>query len=343
MKKLRIWLACLALGLALVQGAHAAITIKLATVAPRDSIWHNYLKSIDAQWREASAGQVRLKIYAGTLGDENDIVRRIRVGQLDAATITTAGLSSIDASAKALNIPLAFASNEELDYVLQTISTQWEERLVKKGFRALSWGEAGWAHLFSTHPVRTPADLKKLKLFQWSSGNSSDSEQLWRNAGFNTLSLSLVDVMPALQTGMIEAYLAPPLAALANQWFPFTPYMSDLPWAPLVGATIISTAAWDRIPERLRPEFERIAREAGIKLQRDVRKLERDAVAAMVRRGVQRVPLSAGERDQWHALAQSVYPKIRGTIVSEEYFDETLELRNQYRTGNTAAVAAAKP
>ena len=75
--------------------ANAKVVIKLATAVPKDSIWHEHLKKIDQRWQSASNGEVSLRIYAGTLGDENDILRRIRVGQLDAGTITTTGLSSI--------------------------------------------------------------------------------------------------------------------------------------------------------------------------------------------------------------------------------------------------------
>ncbi len=313
------------------------VVIKLATVAPAGSTWHEYLQKIDAQWRQASAGQIRLKIYAGTFGDEEDIVRRIRIGQIDAATITTAGLSAIDGAAKALSIPLEFASYEELDYVQAHIAASLEEALRKKGIIVLNWGDAGWVRFFTKSPVQRPDDLKKEKLFVWSAGGATEQEQLWKKLGFNPVPLSVVDIIPALQTGMITAYQAPPIAALASQWFAFSGSMTDLRWAPLTGATVISARTWSKIPPKLRPELARIAQKEGQRLRDSVRRLEQDAIAAMVKRGVQVVDVSPEAYREWERLTQSVYSEIRGKIVPARYFDEVLRLRDEYRAVHKVA------
>ena len=311
--------------------ANAKVVIKLATAAPKDSIWHENLKKIDQRWQSATDGQVGLRIYAGTLGDENDILRRIRVGQLDAGTITTAGLSSIDKATQAMHIPLAFDSNEEMEYVRNGIAKELDPVLAARGFKVLSWGEVGWIHFFSRKPVATPDDLRKQKLFVWSSGDSADGEKLWQDFGFDIVALSSTDIMAALQTGMIDAYTTPPLVALASQWFPFTPYMTDLKWAPLMGATIITEKGWKKIPAQLRPELERIVFEEGLNLQLEVRRLEQQATDAMVKRGLKIVPVDVAARKAWQEMAERGYAQIRGSVVPEKYFDETLRLRNEYR------------
>lgn len=307
------------------------VVIKLATVAPKDSIWHESLKRMDQRWQDITNGQVRMRIYAGTLGDEDDILRRVRVGQLDGAAISTAGLSSIDPATQAMHIPLAFTSDEEMAYVRQRIIIQLEPLLAAKEFRVLSWAEVGWVHFFTREPVATPDDLRRQKLFVWSNGESSDSEKLWQDLGFNTVSLSSIDIMPALQTGMITAYQAPPLMALANQWFPFTPYMTDLKWAPLAGATVITASAWGKVPTEFRQEMLRIAFEESEILQTDVRHLEQQAKDAMVERGMKVVTVDQAAMDAWLEAVESTYPKIRGKVVPAEYFDEALRLRNEFR------------
>jgi TRAP-type C4-dicarboxylate transport system substrate-binding protein len=311
--------------------SNADVVIKLATVAPKDSIWHTHLKKIDQRWQQASNGEVRLRIYAGTLGDEDDILRRVRVGQLDAAAISTAGLSSIDKATQAMHIPLAFISNEEMEYVRDGVAKQLESLLAAKGFRVLTWAEVGWVHFFTKKPVATPDDLRKQKLFVWSNGDSANSERLWQDLGFNTISLSSIDILPALQTGMITAFQAPPLMALANQWFPFTPYMTDLKWAPLTGATIITEKAWQKIPAQFRQELAQIVDEEAPNLQRDVRDLEQQAKDAMVKRGLKIVAVDQAAMDAWLEAVRAGYPQIRGTIVPEKYFAETLRLRDEFR------------
>jgi len=317
--------------LAFSNASSADLVIKLATVAPKDSIWHEHLKIIDQRWQTATDGQIKLRVYAGTLGDEDDILRRVRVGQLDAATISTAGLSSIHKATKAMHIPLAFNSNEEMEYVRNSLAKTLDPLLAAKGFRVLSWGEVGWVHFFTREPVVTPDDLRKQKLFVWSNGDSADSEKLWQNFGFDTVALSSIDIMPALQTKMIDAYQAPPLVALANQWFPFTPYMTDLKWAPLTGATVITNKAWKRIPAQFRPELARIVFEEGLNLQVEVRKLEQAAKDAMIKRGMKIITVDKAARDVWQKIAEQGYSKIRGSVVPTQYFDETLRLRDEFR------------
>jgi TRAP-type C4-dicarboxylate transport system substrate-binding protein len=330
LKPVLMTLACL-----LTAAAQADTVIKLATVAPKDSIWHESLKRIDERWQALTDGEVRLRIYAGTLGDEDDILRRVRVGQLDGAAISMAGLSSIDQSTQAMHIPLAFTSNEEMAYVRDQVVLQLEPLLAAKNFRVLSWGEVGWVHFFTKEPVATPDDLRRQKLFVWSNGDSSDSERLWQDLGFNTVSLSSIDILPALQTGMITAYQAPPLMALANQWFPFTPYMTDLKWAPLTGATVVTASAWDRVPETYREPMLRVSYEESLLLEAAVRDLEQEAKDAMIERGLQVVPVDRAAMEAWLAAVKSSYPEIRGKVIPAEYFDETLRLRDEFRARQT--------
>ena len=150
--------------------------------------------------------------------------------------------------------------------------------------------------------------------------------------GFNTVSLSSIDIMPALQTGMITAFQAPPLMALANQWFPFTPYMTDLKWAPLTGATIVTEKAWNKIPPALGDELARIIDEESVNLQREVRALEAEARDAMIKRGLTIVPVDDSAMSAWLDLIKTGYPQIRGSVVPAEYFDKTIRLRDEYRS-----------
>ena len=341
MKLGRIILAAVCTALFSYGASAQTVVVKLATVAPKDSTWYHYLVELKQSWAQASDGKVKLKIYAGTLGDENDILRRMRIGQLNAATVSTAGLGQIDEAANALHIPLAFSSYAELEYVQTRIAESLEKALRKKGIVVLNWGDAGWVRFFTKSPVRTPDDLRKLKLFVWSAGESTAAEELWKELGFKPVPLSSVDILPALQTGMISAYQAPPLVALANQWFAFSGWMTNMRWAPLTGATVISTKTWSKIPAELRPTLAQLAREAGIRLRDQVRQLEANAIKAMTKRGLQVVEVPPDAMKQWEQLALSSYSRIRGRLIPAKYFDRVLELRDEYREMKVGAGKAS--
>ncbi len=337
MKRIRSILVAIAASLLWLDAHADNVVIKIATVAPPQSAWHDYLQQINEAWRQVSNGQVELKIYAGTLGDEGDIMRRIRIGQIDAATVSTVGLATIDPAATALHIPLAFSSYQEIDYVREHISAQVEQVLREKGIVVLNWGEGGWVRFFSNTPIQYPDDLKKQRLFIWSTGDTTQAEEIWKNLGVKPVPLSSVDMLPALQTGMITAYQAPPLLALANQWFAFTKFMTDMRWAPLLGASVISTRAWAQVPAELQPKLLQAAREAGRALDKKVRTQEQQAIDAMVKRGLTPVPISAETLKAWEKFTLAVYPEIRSKVVPAKYFDEALRLRDEYRATHAKA------
>jgi TRAP-type C4-dicarboxylate transport system substrate-binding protein len=161
----------------------AQVVIKLGTVAPEGSAWHDALLKIRQQWRDISHGEVELRIYAGgMLGGETEMVRKVQRQGLDAIAISGSGLPFIDSSVDCLNIPMLFASYEELDYVRNGIAAELEQRLAHKHFKLLSWAEGGWIYFFTKVPVRTPDDLRKLRLS--TAAGYPEAEKLSKALGF---------------------------------------------------------------------------------------------------------------------------------------------------------------
>jgi len=326
------WKAFVLLLLMVLQGSRLAAqtTIKLGTLVPKGSPWYDILKEMGEKWKTESGGSVQLKIFAGGIaGDESDMVRKLRIGQLQSAAVTTVGLGSIDQATVALQIPLAFNSYEELDYVRDRIAPRLEAILLQRGFVVLNWGDAGWVHFFVQSPTVHVSDVRGMKLFTWAGDPAA--VELWKDSGFHPVPLATTDVLPALQTGLINTYVTTPIFALSSQWFPFTKYMIDVKWAPLTGATIINKSAWDKIPTAMQPVLMKSAKEAGVKLRLEIRNKEKDAIDAMVKRGLHVLPLSAAEEKEWVDLAHNGYARIRGNLVPADFFDEVIKLRDDYR------------
>lgn len=300
------------------------IVIKLATLAPSGSPWHEILKDMGAEWSEVSDGRVVLRIYpGGVAGDEADMVRKIRIGQLQAAAISNGGLSRIATEVTVLTIPMAVNSWEDLDRVRKAMAPRLEALLEEKGFVVLNWGDAGWVRFFVPKSDPSVKTVKKAKLFVWSGDDRT--LEIWKASGFNAIPLSATDILPGLQTGMINAFNTTPIMALASQWFAFTPYMIEMPWAPMIGATVVSRRAWHKIPEGLRLQLKQIAERTGVRLQREIRRLEEEAMAEMKKRGLKIIKPTDEQAKEWRMAMEAVYPKIRGPIVPEEWFDDALQ------------------
>jgi len=305
--------------------AQSPVIIKIATIAPEGSPWHDVLLELAQRWRDLSNGAVQVKIYAGgSQGDEAELVRKVRIGLLQGVAVTSSGLDTISPGFSAFSVPLLIESYEELDYVRDRISPRLTQSLVDHGFVVLNWGDGGWVRFFTTHPVRTIDDVRRLRTFTWA-GNPQ-GEELWKQAGFHPVPLAPTDILTSLQAGLIEGCPVPPTAALAYQWFGISKYMLDIRIAPVVGATVISRAAWERIDPSLRPALVHESELVGARSRDRIRGLDAEAITAMRNRGLQVVTPTAELQQQWRDAAAAIYPKVRGGLIPAADFDEVVAL-----------------
>jgi TRAP-type C4-dicarboxylate transport system substrate-binding protein len=309
--------------------------VKMATLAPEGSSWYRVLQEMGEDWKKLSGGTVTLRIYpGGVAGDEDAMIRKMRIGQIQAAAITGIGLAYLDKSFYALHIPMMYASDEEFDFVRDRYAPILEKRMEEKGFVILNWGDAGWVHFFSTAPVVTPEEAKALKLFMWS--GDTTLVQLYKETGFHPVPLSTSDLLPGLQTGMVNGFSSTELAALAFQWFGLAPHMADLRWAPLTGATVITKGAWNKIPAELQPKLLEASRAAGRKLRTEIRRLNQEATAVMLKNGLKIHKVPPDVQARWRKMVEDIHPRIRGQIMPAEAFDTVKKFRDEYRAANVA-------
>ena len=261
------------------------VRIKLGTGAPTGSSWHDALNDLKQEWQRISGGSVRVTVYAGGVaGDDSELVRKIQRRGMDAIAVSGIGLSRIDEGIGCLNIPMMVDSYEEFDYIRERMAPKVEARIEAKGFKVLNWADIGWVHFFTKTPVRTLDDIRKLKL--WMSTGDPETERLYKKLRFQVVPLPITDMLTSLQFGLIEAFQAPPLFAMLERSYEEAKNMVNIRWAPLVGATIISERGWNTIPAELQPEMLEAAKKSGEKLRDEIRRLDRDAVVQMKKRGL---------------------------------------------------------
>jgi len=328
----RAGIALLALRLLVPAPAHGQTKIRLATLLPQGSSQYQALEAMGQEWRTASNGKVTLTIYAGgTMGSEEEMVRRMRVGQIQAATLSVGGLSEIDPAVGALQkIPMVYRSLDELEYVRSKMEPELERRLNEKGFVVLSWADAGWVHIFSRHQALRPDDFRKTKLFVGAS--DLDEVKVVKGLRFNAVPLEWSDVLTSLQTGLVDTVPTVPFMALAGQYDIVARHMLEVNWVPLVGATVITKKAWDSIPADWQGAFKGSAARAGQQIQSRSRQESDEAVAAMKKRGLQVHAVSPELDAEWRQFAEGVYPMVRVALVPAEMFDQVTRLIAEYRS-----------
>jgi TRAP-type C4-dicarboxylate transport system substrate-binding protein len=321
-------LLALALSSGSVAEAAEGVTIKLGTLAPAGSAWHEALKEMAQQWEQASGGQVKLRVYAGgTQGDEGDMVRKLGIGQLQAAAISNVGLHDVVPEPQAFSAPLLFEDEAEMECTLRRTKDQLEAALARRGLVALQWSRIGTASLFCNAPFRTPAEMAKAKMFAWEGDPAM--VKAWRTAGFQPVVLSTTDLIPALSTGMVDCAGNVPLYMLTTRAFEKANHMIDLPIGNVLVATVVRKQTWDQIPGDVQRRLLEISRDIGARIDAEVRRLNADAVEAMKKQGLQVVPVAP---EEWRRTLETSWSVIRGEVVPAEFFDRVRASRDACRS-----------
>jgi len=295
-------------------GAQETITIRLATLAPRRSAWMRAYTLWDRELRARTGGRVRLRIYAGgSAGGERTVVRKLRANQLDAAAITTTGLGQIVRPALVLSAPGVIRDYPELDAVRRELAPELEAEFDRAGFKLLGWGDAGRVRLFSTRPIRRPADLRRCRPWVWR--DNPVFVEFIRAAGVRGVPLAIAEVRPGMQTGRIDTFAASALGAVALQWFTGARYVSRQSSGIVVGAMIMRKDVFDRLPPDVRQTFEDESARNSATLSRAIRRADDRAYRALLSRGLTPVDVEP-HRAEWEEVGRRARERLTGRLWS---------------------------
>ncbi len=329
-RTLTFLLACLLTS----QGVFAADKpFRIGTLAPKNSLYHRQLLEVGEAWRAAQGGNAKYVVFPdGSQGGEAELARRMRIGQLQGALLSVVGLNEIEPSISALqSMPLLFKNWEEVDYVREKMRPAMEKKFLDKGFIVLAWGDAGWVRFFSKEPVFRPDDFKKMKFFSFA--GESEQQEIMKSLGYTPVPLETADILPAVQTGMINVVPSTPYFALATQVFNTAPNMLEINWAPVVGALVVTQKAWDDMSPAGQQALKSAGEKAGAQIRIKARQEVEEAVEAMKKRGLIVNKPNAEQLREWSDLAEKLYPRIRGNLVPAETFDEVFKHLKAYRSG----------
>jgi TRAP-type transport system periplasmic protein len=321
-------------GLALPLAALAQtppVQLRIGSLVPKNSLYHQSLMELGETWRTAQGGGARYVVFTdGSQGGEAELARRMRIGQLQGALMSVVGLREIEPTVAAMqNLPLLFRSWDEVDHVRDKMRPAMEKRFADKGFIVVAWGDAGWVRFFSKEAAFRPDDYKRMKFFAW--GSEPEQQAIMKSLGYTPVPLETADILPAVQTGMINVVPSTPYFALATQVYGTASNMLEINWAPIVGALVVTLKAWDAMTPAAQQALRAAGEKAGVQMRTQARKEVDEAVDAMKKRGLVVNKPNAEQMREWNELAEKLYPRIRGSMVPAETFDEVFAHLKAYR------------
>lgn len=298
--------------------------IKFSTLAPEGSSWMKEMRRLAEEVKNKTDGRVTFKFYPGGVsGDEKDVIRKMRVGQIHGAGFTGVGLGQILPEVRVLDLPFLFDTDEQVQHVYEQLNDYFYARFEEKGFVLLGWVPVGWVHFFSTQKISSIDDIKKTKPWMWE--GDPLVEATYNALGVKPVPLSITDVLMSLQTGLLDTVYVSPQGALALQWFTKVKYMSRLRMGYATGAVLISKKKFSSLPEDCKPVLKQLGKKYLKQLVQTIQKDNASSIGIMQDNGVELTKMPDDKMIQeFHQAGALARKNLAGKLFSPELLRKVL-------------------
>jgi len=314
-----------------------AATFKIATISPDGLGWMKKLRAGAKEIETRTDGRVKFKIYPGGVqGDDATVLRKMRIGQLHGGVVAAGSLTRFYPDLQVYNLPLQFRDSDEVEYVREEMDQMIVDGLGNAGIVSFHLTETGFAYLLSQEPVTEVDDLKDLKA--WIPDGDPIAAELVKAFGVSPIPLNMTDVLAGLQTGLIDAVMAPPAVALALQWHNHVKYMTDLPLVYIYSMLAMNDKAYKKIKQDDRRVVQEVMDRVFREVELDTRVDNKKALQALTSIGIETVEVPAEALVEWQAMAdQSIGKLIQSGEISPESVQVYLKTLKTYREGSASA------
>lgn len=326
------WMA-LVLGLAMLMipggawraSANRTQYIRVASLAPRDSDLSKRFLKLDRKLRSLTDNAWGLRLYAGGVaGDEPDVLRKMRIGQIDASSITTTGMSQIVREVAVLDTPGVIQDYTQFGAVTDQLRPEWDQTFSKAGFELIAWGETGQYRWFSKSAIHGPNDLRNMRPWVWPA--SYILKEIYHVIGCNGVPLGVPEVYGALQTGMLDTVITTAVALVSLQWHGKLSHVTAPTFGVLANALVMNRDRWKQLPPAAASAIESDARSAASEDRVEVREADRTAYERLLERGYTSDKFSPEGRAEYTKMEQEVRERLVGRLYPRELLTRVMKI-----------------
>jgi TRAP-type C4-dicarboxylate transport system substrate-binding protein len=306
--------------------------IRFATVAPEGSTWMNVMKEYVKAVEDATNNEIDFKIYPGQVaGDEKDVLRKIRIGQLDSGGFTGVGLGEILPEVRIMDSPFLFKSYDEVDYIADQFFDYFSEKFEQKGFILLGWAEVGFVYVFTNNPIYSLEDMNGVKMWMWE--GDPIAEATFKAFNISPIPLSITDVLTSLQTNLINGVYVSPYACTVVQWHTRVKYMLDLPLADSNGAILISKKKFNKLSATQQEKLRKLSREYFGQLTVLSRKDNAESLDLLKETGITFTTIADKSKiESFYESGKKARRDLIGKLYDEEFLLKVEGLLDKYRS-----------
>ena len=301
---------CLILPLIAVASSINARTIKIATISPDGTMWMQEMRAGAKEVKKRTQGRVKLKFYpGGVMGSDENVLRKMRIGQLQGGAVTTGSLRSVYPDLDVYSLPYLFSSLEQVDYVREKMDQLLLDALEKKGYVSFGFAEGGFTYMMSDSSLYTVEDVRKQKV--WIPGGNKVGEAVFSSAEISPVTLPVSDVLTGLQTGLVNTVITSPIGAIALQWHTRVKYVIDVPLTYIAAMLVIDKKAFNKIKQDDQTIVREVMRAAFKRIDAANRRDNLAAQAALKQQGIEYVTLPKASLDAWYAIGDKAIIKLK--------------------------------
>ncbi|MEE8432757.1 MAG: TRAP transporter substrate-binding protein DctP [Candidatus Desulfatibia sp.] len=318
----------------MLPGQALGIRLKIATLSPEGSVWMQKMREGSQELARRTNNRIRIKFYpGGVMGDDNTVLRKIRIGQLHGGAVIGGSLTKYFKDSQIYGLPMKFKSFEEIDYVRRQLDQRIIDGFEKGGFVTFGIAEGGFAYVMATVPIRTVEEMRRQKV--WVPDNDKTILESVQAFGIKPIPLSIADVRAGLQTGLINTVTIPPIGAIALQWHTQIKYLMDEPFLYIYGVLAVAR----KVFEKLSLDDQRVFREIMGRVFKELDRLNRQdnvkAREALRKQGIEFIKPDADDLKQWYDKAAAIPERlVKAGKLSREMVNTLESLLEDYRSQN---------
>jgi TRAP-type C4-dicarboxylate transport system substrate-binding protein len=307
--------------------AGSTVVVRLGTLAPAGSSWDRAFKAWNNSLEKETGGTLKLQVYqGGSAGDERDVLRKMKIGQMDAGGFTSIGLALVARPIQILQMPGLIHDHEHLNKVRDALAPEFEAVFEKEGYKLLGWGDAGFARILSNRPILYPTDYKAVR--PWVPADDAAMPVFMKLIGANPVAAGIPEVIAGLQTGMIDTVIGSAIAAVAMQWFRNVTYVSKEAAVPVVGATLLRGDFFKALSPEHQNALTSTAKRAHTALLSMIEAEDKRAYRTLIEKAKLKEFSTLATKEQekaWIEVNTALRKKLTGLLWSPEFYAKVTE------------------
>lgn len=331
MKKFVLFVFMMVLTLSYAQDKkEAKYNFKIATDAPDGSSWIMAFKDIEKEMVKATNGEVKFTLYpASLMGDQSSVIKKIKMGQLNGAGLSSGGVQLIYKDFAIMGFPLVFRDYGEYDYTVGKMDKFYKEELEKKDFVLMAWTEVGFIYVFSKKKVNSVDTLSSSKPIIMEGDTISKS--LYDELNIKPVPLQMSDILTSLQTGQVDTIFSSTYGLIVTQWFTKVNYMADFPITFMIGAVVLDKNLFYSMPKEYQTIMQNSFKENFKKLSLKVRKDNDNARISLEKYGIKVLSVNDADKQKFYDVIERSYNKLTESEYSREILNKAKGYAKEYR------------